>query len=129
MADNKNDEELKKAFERLDKSVAPIKQSLDCSKKVKMEYRGPEIYKTDFSEMFPKVSFDFSDYKSPAETIEEMKKELEKSNQAISDVKAELQKERDSHRHDTIKNIVINIGVAILTVVLTILATKFGLLQ
>jgi hypothetical protein len=54
-------------------------------------------------------SFNFGDYKSPAETIEEMKKELEKSNQAISDVKAELQKERDSHRHDTLKQILITL--------------------
>mgnify|MGYP000850253215 FL=1 len=110
MADNKNDEELKRAFERLDKLTAPVKQHLSPAKDTKMEYRTSEIYKPDFSEMFPKVSNtlpDFSNCKSPAETIEEMKKELEKSNQEIINIEAELQAERQSRKHSTLKQILI----------------------
>lgn len=107
MDDNKKS--LEKTFERLDEIAAPFK----ISDKLKdVEFRAPEIYRPDFSEMLPEtpnILPNFSEGESPLEIIGEMKKELEKSNQEVAIIKLELQKERDSHKHDTLKQILITL--------------------
>ena len=50
--------------------------------------------------------------------------ELVKINQGLIETNRKLQDKLNAHKHDTLKNICITVGSAILTFILTLLATK-----
>jgi len=62
-------------------------------------------------------------------TNTEICKTLANANEKIQSLESEAVQNKKSHKHDTIKNIAINVGIALLSVGLAILATKYGLLK